>query len=444
MRDTMTRTSSLLPMLLLASLLTPGVALAADGASLSTLLTGIGLGWLISAAGLAKNPRLGAVIAGLMGLGISLYLGIEHAQTGDMACSVDATFDCGSVIRSEYSTIAGIPVAFLGSGFYAAASFGGLMALLKPGEYEGGGKLLTLGGIIAVLFSVFLAWASVQLGKWCLFCISMYGVNALLLASGLLWSRSAKPGESDRASNAMVGSGLLVFVLTMVFYSQSSTSTPAVETGASGDALAALFEAPAGKMTLDGTEPIYGNPSAPYTVVEFADFECPYCGKVAPELKKLVDNNSDIRLLFKHYPLSPLCNESVQREGMHPHACGAAQASECARLQERFWELTSLMFKNQSYLSPEDLKFLTQQVGMDEAAYDACMANPMTETAVLSDISHANALDLHGTPALFLLGVTGDEWVSITGTPEEIGVLVAAHREGKEIPPTPPAGTHGH
>ena len=443
----MTRPSSfLLPMLLLASLLTPGVALAADGTSLSTLLAGIGAGWVISAAGLAKNPRLGAVLAGLMGLGISLYLGIEHAQTGDMACSVDTTFDCGSVIRSEYSTIAGIPIAFLGSGFYAAASFGGLMAMLKPGAYDGGGKLLTLGGLISVLFSVFLAWASMQLGKWCLFCISLYGVNALLLSSGLLWRRSASPGESDRASNAMVGSGLLVFVLTMVFFSQASSPTagPAVAADASGDALASLFEAPAGKMTLDGTEPIYGDPSAPYTVVEFADFECPYCGKVAPELKKLVDNNADIRLLFKHYPLSPLCNESVQREGMHPHACGAAQASECARHQERFWELTALMFKNQSYLSPEDLKFLTQQVGMDEAAYAECMANPMTETAVLSDISHANTLDLHGTPALFLFGMTGDEWVSITGSPEEIGVLVGAHREGRTIPPTPPAGTHGH
>ena len=433
-------------MLLLASLLAPGVALAADGISLSTLLAGIGAGWVVCAAGLANNPRLGAVLAGLMGLGISLYLGIEHAQTGDMACSVDATFDCGSVIRSQYSTIAGIPVAFLGSGFYAAASFGGLMAMLKPGEYDGGGKLLTLGGTISVLFSVFLAWASMQLGKWCLFCISLYGVNALLLASGLLWRRSASPAENDRASNAMVGSGLLVFVLTMVVYSQASPSVtgPAVAADASGDALATLFEAPAGKMTLDGTEPIYGDPSAPYTVVEFADFECPYCGKVAPELKKLVDNNADIRLLFKHYPLSPLCNESVQREGMHPHACGAAQAAECARNQERFWELTALMFKNQSYLSPEDLKFLTQQVGMDEAAYSVCMSNPMTETAVLSDISHANTLDLHGTPALFLLGVTGDEWVSITGSPEEIGVLVGAHREGRAIPPTPPAGTHGH
>ncbi|MFT5682917.1 MAG: protein-disulfide isomerase/uncharacterized membrane protein [Myxococcota bacterium] len=430
-------------MLLLGFFLVPGVALAADGASLSTLLAGIGFGWLVSAAGLAKNPRLGVLLAGLMGLGISLYLGVEHAQTGDMACSVDATFDCGSVVRSKYSTLAGIPIAFLGSGFYAAASFVGLMALLKPGEYERGGRLLTWGGIISVVFSAYLAWASMQLGKWCLFCISMYGVNALLLVAGILWDRSTKLGESDRATGAMIGAGGLVFVLTMLFTGQAATAPPAVATGASGDALAAIFEAPAGKMTLDGTEPIYGNPSAPYTVVEFADFECPYCGKVAPELKKLVDGNPDIRLMFKHYPLSPLCNESVQRD-MHPHACGAAHASECARHQERFWELSSLMFKNQSYLSPEDLKFLTQQVGMDAAAFETCMSDPMTETAVLSDISHATTLDLHGTPALFLLGVTGSDWVSITGSPEEIGVLVGAHREGREIPPTPPAGTHGH
>ncbi len=440
----MSRLPSLLPVLLLMSLLVPGTALAADGASMSSLLAGIGFGWLISAAGLAKNPRLGAVLAGLMGLGISLYLGVEHAQTGDMACTVDATFDCGSVVRSKYSELAGIPVAFLGSGFYAAAVAGGLMALLKPGEYERGGKLLTWGGVISVIFSAYLAWASMQLGKWCLFCISMYGVNALLLASGILWSRGATPGDADRSSGVMVGVGGLVFVLAMVVYNQSAApAAPAVSQGASGASLTAIFEAPAGKMTLDGSEPIYGNPSAPYTIVEFADFECPHCGRVAPELKKVVDANPDIRLMFKHYPLSPLCNESVQRD-MHPYACGAARAAECARQQDRFWELSSLMFKNQSYLSPEDLNFLTQQVGMDAAAYEQCMTSPMTETAVLSDISHANTLDLHGTPAFVLHGVTGDDWVFITGTPEEIGVLVAAHREGREIPPTPPAGSHGH
>ena len=263
--------ASLLPMVLLSALLVPGTALAADGASMSTLLAGIGFGWLISAAGLAKDPRLGAVLAGLMGLGISLYLGVQHAQSGDLACTVNATFDCGSVVRSEYSTIAGIPVAFLGSGFYAAASFVGLMALLKPGEYEGGGKLLTWGGIISVLFSLYLAWASMQLGKWCLFCISMYGVNALLLASGILWSSKATPGETDHSTSAMAGAGGAVFVLAMVFYGQATTSGPAVSPDASGDALAGLFEAPGGRMTLDGSEPIYGDPSAPYTVVEFAE-----------------------------------------------------------------------------------------------------------------------------------------------------------------------------
>ena len=436
--------ASLFPLLLLSVLLVPGVAHAAEGPSVATLMTGIGIGWLISGAGLAKDPRIGAVLAGLMGLGVSLYLGVEHAQTGDLACTVDATFDCGSVVRSEYSTLFGIPVAFLGSGFYAAASFGGLMALMTPGRYEGGGKLLTIGGIISIFFSAYLAWASLQLGKWCLFCISMYGVNALLLAAGILWQRSAKVGEGDKSVGTMITAGAVVFLAAMLFYNQSTSSgSSSLASNASGADLASLFQATAGPMTLDGTEPIYGNPSAPYTVVEFADFECPYCGKVAPELKKLVDTNPDIRLMFKHYPLSPICNESVQRD-MHENACNAAQASECARLQDRFWELTTLMFKNQRYLSPEDLSFLAQQVGMDTAQFSSCMEDPTTETAVLADISHAGKLNIHGTPALFLLGIAGDEWVHIKGDPDTIGVLVEAHREGREIPPTPPAESHSH
>ena len=94
---------------------------------------------------------------------------------------------------------------------------------------------------------------------------------------------------------------------------------------------------PDNPVPLDGSEPVYGNPDAKYTVVEFADFECPYCGMVAPELKKIVDENPDVKLLFKHYPLSNVCNLNVAREG-HANACAAAIASDCAGKQGKFWE----------------------------------------------------------------------------------------------------------
>ncbi len=426
--------------LFLIALAVPSAALAAETQSAAPVMAGIAFGWLVSAGGLAKDPRLGALLAGLMGLGVSLYLGVEHAQTGPLACTISETFDCGAVIRSEHSAIAGIPIALFGSGFYAAAAVGGLLALMNPARYRSGGKLLLGGGVLAVLFSIFLAVVSMQLGKWCLFCISLYGVNALLLISGLLWSRSGgEAAEEDGALQAMFGTGAAVFVVALLAYGQLDTSGgPTLSAGASPEALAELFQAVDGPMTLDGTEPILGDPSAPYTVVEFADFECPYCGRVAPELKQLVKDNPDIRVLFKHYPLSPICNENVQRD-MHENSCGAAQAAECARQQGRFWEMSTLMFKNQRYLSPSDRAFIAQQVGLDIPTFEACVANPRTETEVLTDIMHANQLGINSTPSLYLLGLKGEEWVHMRGSPADIGVLVEAHRQGVELPPTPAA-----
>ena len=432
----------------LAGLLLPSLAWASEGGlSASSLLTGIGIGWLVSAGALFVNPRLGAAVAGLMGLGVSLYLGAQHGQTGDMICSVDANFDCGAVIRSQYSAIAGIPIAFFGSGFYAAAVAAGLAAMSKPDQYRGAGRLLLGGAIFSVAYSVFLAWASTQLGKWCLFCISLYGVNVLLLIAGLLWSRAsaaaaASTAEPDRSLWTMIGAGAAIFLLASVAGGVGAGNGGPIggtEPGrqATPEQLQALYEQTEGEVVLDGTEPLLGSPDAPYTVLEFADFECPYCGMVAPELKKLIAENADVRLLYKHYPISSICNENVDREG-HARACGAAMAAECARTQQRFWELSALMFKNQANLSPDEVRFMAQQVELDMAAFDACMADPMTEQAVRADVAHATSTGVHGTPSLYLKGATTEPWIRVRGGHEELSALIAAHKSGVQLLPAPP------
>ncbi len=197
-------------------------------------------------------------------------------------------------------------------------------------------------------------------------------------------------------------------------------------------ALRKLYSRPAGSLEIDGTEPILGSPSAPYTLVEFADFECPYCGLVFPQLHEIVDANSDLQLKFKHYPLSPICNESIGRD-MHPLACGAAASAECARPQGKFWELSDLMFKNQQFLKPEEVSFMAKQAGLDLAAFSACVTDTRAMEAVKADIAHAEAVGITGTPSLFLKGVVGDGWVKVEGGPDEVALLLEAARKGVEL-----------
>jgi protein-disulfide isomerase len=89
-----------------------------------------------------------------------------------------------------------------------------------------------------------------------------------------------------------------------------------------------------------GTSPVSGPSDALVTIVEFSDFECPYCGRVQPTLRTVLSGaGSDVRIVFKHFPLS-----------MHAHARPAAIAADCAHAQGRFWEFHDLVFDGQATL----------------------------------------------------------------------------------------------
>ena len=99
--------------------------------------------------------------------------------------------------------------------------------------------------------------------------------------------------------------------------------------------------------TRDATEHVLGNPDAPVTVLEYADFECPYCAAAAPVLKQLVEESDGrVRLVFRHFPLA----------GNHPHALTAALAAEAAGAQGAFWPMHDLLFARQDRLTDSDLR----------------------------------------------------------------------------------------
>jgi protein-disulfide isomerase len=144
-----------------------------------------------------------------------------------------------------------------------------------------------------------------------------------------------------------------------------------------------------------GDSPSMGPADAPVTIVEWADFECPFCGRAAPELDKLVkEYPGKIRLVFKNYPLS-----------MHPHSEDAARAAMAAGKQGKFWEMHHALFQNQAKgLDKQEIERLARGVGLDMKKFKADWESEAIADRVSKDRKQGDKMELDGTPLIFIDG----------------------------------------
>ena len=141
--------------------------------------------------------------------------------------------------------------------------------------------------------------------------------------------------------------------------------------------------------------PSRGVATAPVTIVEFSDFECPYCGGLFPTLKQVEKNYPQtVRIVYRQFPLSNL----------HPHAMKAAEASLCANEQNKFWEFHDSMFGNQRELSIADLKQRAVDLKLDTQAFNQCLDSGREAAAIQTDIQEGARAGVSGTPAIFING----------------------------------------
>ena len=140
---------------------------------------------------------------------------------------------------------------------------------------------------------------------------------------------------------------------------------------------------------------IRGRVDAPLTLVEYADFECPFCSKATGSIAELREwLGDDLRYVFRHLPM----------EQVHPHARAAALASEAAAAQGRFWELADRMFAHSDALEPDDLREYATDIGLDLERFDEDLRTRRYEKRVDDDAIDAETSEVHGTPTFYVNG----------------------------------------
>ncbi|MBN8614710.1 MAG: thioredoxin domain-containing protein [Deltaproteobacteria bacterium] len=140
--------------------------------------------------------------------------------------------------------------------------------------------------------------------------------------------------------------------------------------------------------------PMRGAPMGQITIVEFSDFECPYCGRAHPIIQEaLREFEGQVRVVFFNYPLPG-----------HPHAMPAARAAVAAGNQGKFWEMHDILFDHQQALEEEDIDGYAREIGLDMERFHADLRSPETQRRVEADREVGHGVDVQGTPTLYING----------------------------------------
>lgn len=203
-------------------------------------------------------------------------------------------------------------------------------------------------------------------------------------------------------------------LIAVAIYFSGSKAAPAANTGNLADTTNTQEElAPTGPIRpVDDTDHIRGNPNAPIVIVEYSDYDCPFCKNFHETMQQVMDNygaNGQVAWVYRHFPI----------EQLHPSAPRIAAASECVAEiagKDAFWTFSDLVFGERSVNEPTNMARLTEfatESGASAAEFESCLASGRTTAAVEADMEDAAKAGARGTPHSIVL--VGDQQGVING-----------------------------
>jgi protein-disulfide isomerase len=330
------------------------------------------------------------LLLSLLGLFDSLYLLWVYASPWrPLACLGSG---CDAVRISSFSKLAGQPVPLYGVVGYSLLALLILAEALVPARLARGIHW-ALGSITGagLLFSIYLTYVEAfVIRAWCFWCVISTLVMGCLSALAVLEQRrpaalaDRQPRFARVRTQLVVVSTALTLGTPAFYYLSRHGKLPPVQPP-TAQALRERLVRPDSHMT--------GNAGAALTVVEFADFECPVCARQEQVVEEIrARYAAQTRFFFRQFPLTEL----------HPQAEKAAEASECAAEQGKFWEAVKNFYNWQDDLRDEALESYAVQIGLDKNLFDGCLASGSMAGKVRRDLEDGIALGVRGTPSFYI------------------------------------------
>jgi protein-disulfide isomerase/uncharacterized membrane protein len=386
-------------------------------------------------------------LLGLLALGlvVAAYMAVAHLKlfhgmgSFKSICNFGPHLSCDAVNTSDQSELFGVGISTFAVPAYAMMALLVQRALASREKKEARAAVALAHALAwpAVLYSAYLLFVMLsQLHTLCLFCLTLDAVNVAALVLTAIAARESPlallekawaslEGPGKKLSLMAGGVGAVVLVIALAGHSWLRSSLEAEARAAVMVPGGPADTTPDEPLTLDDVIPRPGPRKLPtkrwqvpvddddasvgpkdarVTIVQFADFQCSFCRKLEQSMAAIRKTYAtQVRFVFKHYPMNPRCNPMVKNE-KHSHACEAATAGECARRQGKFWPMHDMMYDRQTHLERAGLDTDAADVGLDGAAFAACMDDPTVVAAIARDAGEGASVKVNGTPRTYING----------------------------------------
>lgn len=324
-------------------------------------------------------------------------------------CNFNEAYNCETVALSKYAAHFGIPNFVYGLFYYLIILFAGSYCLLsKKTALPNFFVYLFWLSLISIIISVYLFIVSAFFIKSkCVLCMMVYFVNILLFVVASMAEKwSFKHLYSTLISDIKLyfssGGRIIIFIIlaligtTVLFYFNANPML--------GQDINTGDNRTDNYLKTSPDRLVTGSVDLPeLTILEFTDFECPFCSQASFQMKEVLKNNPGFRLVFKDYPLDMACNPRLPKP-FHENACRASLYARCAAEQNKFWEYHDLLFNNQGSFDKESLLEFAQNLNLDMPVFQECVDTERYLPGILTNIDEAAALGVEGTPTFFVQG----------------------------------------
>lgn len=323
-------------------------------------------------------------------------------------CAISERVNCETVAQSKYAIFLGTPVAVWGIIFYlfqGTLCVWGLRRPFKPLTWPF--ALSFWISSVAVLTSIILFLVSHFLVKsLCIVCMCTYIVNSCILIFSYIEIRQLKNkiidatlNELKSISHRLYSFGIIsiiflaLIILLPIFFpkyweEQTSIGIEGIPIG----------------FTLEEQHPWIGNPDAKITIMEFSDYQCPYCSRGHYELRNFVKKYpTSFKLIHRNYPLDINCNKDLSSQ-LHPFACLYAKMAYCASKMNKFWEVNDYLYANGKRHKPVTLYEISAAFSLNLEKMQNCIESSEASQAIQKDIEYAKLLHIRGTPTYVVNG----------------------------------------